>query len=265
LVGDTDIVVIDSYKIEGKTYESIANKVKLLVSIDDYNRMNYPKGLVVNGSIYAEETSYPQIEGVEYLLGTEYMPLRQEFVNVKDRSINDKIKDILIAFGGNDLKNMTPKIRDFILEILKDVNLHIIIGSGVKNIKEFKSSKADRARYYFNLNALEIRELMLAVDLAVTAGGQTTYELARTATPSIGVCVADNQKMNLKGWEKVGFLKNVGWYDSPDLFERITEALNFFSSHKERAKSSQIGKKYVDGKGSMRIVQYIASKIVGNN
>lgn len=47
--------------------------------------------------------------------------------------------------------------------------------------------------------------LMLKCDIAVTAAGQTTYELARIGLPTIAIGVVENQKFNIDGWLEIGF------------------------------------------------------------
>ena len=43
----------------------------------------------------------------------------------------------------------------------------------------------------------DMRAIMATADLAVTAGGQTTYELAASGVPAVALCIAENQRPNL--------------------------------------------------------------------
>ena len=54
-----DIVIVDSYLTDEDFYNELAENIKLLVSIDDNNRLNYPKGIVINGTIFADNLNYP--------------------------------------------------------------------------------------------------------------------------------------------------------------------------------------------------------------
>jgi len=64
--------------------------VKLAVYIDDNKRLDYPKGVVVNGSIHAKELNYSKKNGVKYLLGPKYIPLRKDFWEVPEKEIKEK-------------------------------------------------------------------------------------------------------------------------------------------------------------------------------
>jgi RimJ/RimL family protein N-acetyltransferase len=55
-------------------------------------------------------------------------------------------------------------------------------------------------------------ELMTASDIAVSAAGQTLFELARCGVPTIAVGVAENQRHNLEGFTDAGVCYNAGWW-----------------------------------------------------
>ena len=99
----SDIVVVDSYHADASFYKTLSQRVPLLVCIDDNKRLSYPKGIVVNGSIFADKLDYPLVEGVDYLLGSEYIPLRREFWINPDKVIEKSIRSIMITFGGDDI------------------------------------------------------------------------------------------------------------------------------------------------------------------
>ena len=98
-----------------------------------------------------------------------------------------------------------------------------------------------------------MKKVMLESDIAISACGQTLYELARVGVPTIGICAAENQLQNIEGWRKSGFLEYIGWHNDENLPERILEAINKLTPYKERAKLSEIDRSCVDGRGAKRI------------
>ena len=77
---------------------------------------------------------------------------------------------------------------------------------------------------------------MLEADIAVSAGGQTLFELARVGTPTAAVCVADNQINNLRGFTKLGFLNNFLRWDEPNLEDLLWEEIEKLFPKEEREK-----------------------------
>jgi len=134
-VKDADIAIIDSYLADISVYNTLSNLVKSPLYIDDNKRLDYPKGIVLNGSIHAKKLNYPKKEGISYLLGTKYTPLRKEFWEVPEKKIKENIESIMVTFGGDDAKNMTPKIMNLLNKEYSVLKKNIIIGKAFNNIE----------------------------------------------------------------------------------------------------------------------------------
>lgn len=261
----SDIAIIDSYLANAGIYAEIANSVKTVVCIDDNMRIKYPKGIVVNGAVFAELMKYPKCGGIEYLLGSRYVPLRKEFWDVPAKRINDNIASIMVAFGGADGKNMTPEILSFLNSRYPDVIKNVIIGAGFTNVRKIEQLKSKKVNLVYRPDAVKMRTIMLVSDIAISAAGQTLYELAVTGLPTVAVCVADNQKRNLGGWRKSGFIEYAGWHDDKMLFKKLRAAIDKIHDYKSRLAKNNIGRSLVDGKGAGRIAQYLIKRRANEN
>jgi UDP-2,4-diacetamido-2,4,6-trideoxy-beta-L-altropyranose hydrolase len=256
-VKDADTAIIDSYLANVSVYNILSELVKLSVYIDDIKRVDYPKGIVVNGSIYAEELNYPRKNKITYILGTKYTPLRKEFWEVPEKKIRGKIESIMVTFGGNDAKNMTPKILKFLNKEYSNLKKNIIIGNDFQNIDEIKKCADKNTNLIYYPDTEKMKEIMLESDIAISAGGQTLYELARVGVSTIGVCVAENQLGNVKGWKRVNFLEYTGRHNKIDILEKIKNSIKFLEDTEERKSKSKTGRGFVDGEGSLRIINEI--------
>ena len=254
MVKDADIAIIDSYLADISLYNKIANLVKIPVYIDDNKRLDYPKGIVLNGNIHAETLNYPKKDGITYLLGTKYTSLRKEFWEVPEKKIKEKIENIMVTFGGDDAKNMTPKILKLLNEKYPELNKNVIIGNAFQNVGEIKKEEDKSTNLIYYPNAEKIKEIMIESDIAISTGGQTLYELARIGVPTIGICVTDNQFKSVKEWEKTGFLKYAGWYNENNIITRVDRLLKHLKNIKLRKTKSKSGKKFTDGEGALNII-----------
>lgn len=263
LLNDVDMAVIDSYLAEEDFYKEISTKIKHTVYIDDNARLNYPEGTVVNVNIYAKDMPYPKNSGTEYLAGPEYTLLRNAFRDVPEKKINYTLESVALIFGGTDLKDMMVRMLKFLKEEYPHLIKNVIIGWEFENKEEIESLEGINVNLIYNPDDEAIKKIMLDSDIAVSAGGQTLAELARVGIPTIGVCVVDNQLNNLKGWEKVGFLEYVGWYNDKNIFNNLSRAIRNIKPYGERFKRSQIGRKIVDGKGAGRLAEKLM--LVGKN
>ena len=257
ILKDADIIIIDSYLADISLYNILSNLVKLTVYIDDNKRLDYPKGIVLNGNIHAETLNYPKKDGITYLLGTKYTPLRKEFWEIPEKNIKEKIETIMVTFGGDDARNMTPKILKLLCGNYPNLKKNIIIGNVFKNIDEIKKESDKNTKLIYYPNVEKMKEVMLESDIAISAGGQTLYELARIGVPTVGICIAENQLGSIREWEKIGFLGNAGWYNEDNIIARVDRLLKHLKNIKLRETKSKIGKKFVDGKGSLKIINRI--------
>ncbi|GAB6282483.1 MAG: hypothetical protein STSR0008_12290 [Ignavibacterium sp.] len=240
-ISDFDIAVIDSYLASKELYERIYKTVKKAVYIDDYLRLDYPPGVIVNGTVGAENLPYKKDDKHEYLLGIDYMPLRKEFWDVEVPKRNGKVKNVLITFGAQDFRNLTSKVLSFLIKQFPHYDYYIV--GGKLSTDEINKKNV---HYYNSVYAKKMLELMLKTDLAVSAAGQTTYELARVGLPTIAIGVADNQKYNLKGWKEIGFIKEEIWFEENNLFEKV-------KSNIEKRENSKI-EDHIDGQSARKII-----------
>ena len=220
----------------------IARAAKLAVFFDDYNRIHYPPGVVVNGSIGAETLPYPRDKAVKYCLGPAYIPLREEFRERRKKPLRRNIRGILITFGGTDTGGLGERLAAFLRR------------PGGPKIVVFGAGK--------RFSAAAVRRAMLASDVCVTGCGQTTYELASCGVPAVGVGFAGNQKLNIKGWVKNGSLLFAGWKGDKGLFNRI-EALLSELTFSKRLAMSRRGRLKVDGLGARRIADAVRRAFAG--
>lgn len=263
-INNSDIIIIDSY-LAGKEYYLHFHKLaRNSLFIDDNLRIEYPEGIILNGTINSEIFPYKK-NGKNFLLGAKYIPIRKEFWNVPARTINKEISSILITFGGQDVKNLTPDILQSLNENFPLLKKNVVIGSGFKNKDKIESLINNNVEFHYSPNADQMRRLMVENDIAVTAAGQTLYELAVTGTPTIAVAVADNQMNNIREWKKQGFLLNMILHNDRFYLRKINDELEKLNGVSIRKKLSRIGKDNVDGQGSRRVVCHMIEKACERN
>jgi len=259
-IKNSGIVIVDSYLANVGFYEKVSALTKIPVYIDDNKRLDYPEGTVINASVYAEELDYAKRKASTYLLGTGYIPLRKEFLGVLEKRTNENIKDIMITFGGTDLKNITPRVLIWLIEHYPLLVKNVIIGKGFRNMDDIKAIADNNTNLIYYPDAIEMRKLMLASDVAISAGGQTLYELAKIGVPTIAVAVADNQIENTLKWAKSGFVEYAGTWNDSHLMDNMERHLISLRDMDSRKKRYEIARKMVDGLGATRIVSHCIKK-----
>ena len=265
LIGKNDAVIIDSYKAGPSFCKELSGKSQVSLYIDDNNRLRYPRGVVVNGNIYAKELEYPRTKGMQYLLGTDYVCLRKDFLKIPSKRINKQIRSIMLTYGGSSNSDFTAKTLRFLSVNYPGIHKLVVVPEGFKDIAKLECAKDSKTEFMHSPDAKGMIGLMLKADICICGGGQTINELARIGVPTVGICFADNQRLNLKTWQEKGFIKYIGHYKGLDLFDNLKSALENLSSQKVRTKMSKIGRKFVDGKGSRRITEQVLGAYADKN
>jgi len=260
----SSIIIIDSYLADKGLYERIAQFSSVNIYIDDNNRINYPKGILVNGSIHAEKLDYLFSNEIDYLLGSQFIPLRRQFWNIPDKEVNPTLQNVMITFGGDDLRNLTPKILKILNENYPSLNKKIVIGSGFNNVSDIEKLKDEKTELIYYPHADGMLNTMLESDITISAGGQTLYELARVGVPTIAISVAHNQTHNVENWQKVGFIELAGYWDDENLLKNILDKLELLKDRKIRLEKKNIGQEAVDGKGALKIAKYSLNRYYSN-
>jgi UDP-2,4-diacetamido-2,4,6-trideoxy-beta-L-altropyranose hydrolase len=258
---DIDVAVIDSYLAGIDCYKKISNQVKIAVYLDDNRRLDYPPGIVLNWNISAKHLDYPEKANMFYLLGPGYISLRRAFWHVERKKIQPEVKQVMMTFGGDDSKNMTPKVLGFLTRHYPGLEKNVVIGGAYKNIDEIKTVMDGHTHLIHSPGEEGMRDVMLASDIAFSSGGQTLYELACIGVPTAAVIVADNQQNNVKAWEETGFIENAGYWSDPNLTAALSAKFLRFMDFEQRLRSAEAGRKQVPQNGAQRIIRFIQSKI----
>lgn len=256
-------ILVDSYFVTQK-YLSALESVCHVIYIDDLNTFQYPVSALINYNLSAHSTPYNKLyagTNTQIFLGPAYAPLRTEFQNLAPRA-RAEIKNVLITVGGVDTYNAAGQIVKKILQdpYFSNMQFHIVAGRLNHHLPELEKLSKEHTSVVIHQNVSKMSELMLACDLAVTAGGSTTYELCACGVPSVCFSCADNQLMLVKAFSENGLMISAGDIrsDADVCVSRIIDGLKRYCEDSNLC--LEICKKVqemVDGNGVKRLSEVI--------
>lgn len=211
-----EYLIVDSYAID-ETWEKIIRPyVKNIMVIDDLANRKHDCDSLLDQNYYSDmKTRYDGLVSNEckMLLGPQYALLREEFYEVrkKMRVRDGNIKNILIFFGGSDVTNETMKALKAV-ELLdrKDIKVNVVVGHSNNHKGSIESFciKKETMQFYCQVN--NMAELMNEADLAIGAGGTTTWERCFLGLPTIVIAIAENQVKICEDCTKIEYIKYLG-------------------------------------------------------
>ncbi|MDO9536873.1 MAG: hypothetical protein Q7J68_00960 [Thermoplasmata archaeon] len=121
-------------------------------------------------------------------------------------------------------------------------------------------SQNKRLKITVRVDEQEIARRMSEADLALIAGGMTTFEVASMGLPALILQIADNQALNSRAWDALGAAKFMGSLENlngDDLRESVQLLLE---DSAQRFSMSEAGKSLVDCLGSKRVANILMDK-----
>jgi len=149
--------------------------------------------------------------------------LRPEFSQFREAALKRReefrgVRKILVSMGGSDPANVTGLVLDGLAEVEWSFlpQIEVILGNCSPHINEIRlKAKNNRLPIKVSINVSNMVERMLEADLAIGAGGSTSWERCCLGLPTIMITIAENQKEIVRQLELSGAVVNLG--ESQDL------------------------------------------------
>lgn len=259
-------LIVDHYAIDRRWEEVLRPHVASIMVIDDIADRPHDCDLLLDQNLYQDmETRYSGLvpDTCKKLLGPRYALLRPEFAEAR-RSLRERdgtIRRILIFFGGVDQTNETEKALNALEQITdRRMLVDVVVGGGNARSAQIRDFCADRERYSYHYQIDNMAELMAAADLAIGAGGTTTWERCAVGLPSLVIAVAENQIDIARSADQTGAIRYVGEAETVTTKGMFQHIVALFSDANSVRNLSQQALQLVDGKGTERVADEMGRK-----
>ncbi|MDB6120091.1 MAG: hypothetical protein JWO08_3872 [Verrucomicrobiaceae bacterium] len=246
-------VVVDSYRLFFDAYQAIANAGVHLTAIDDYHRLPYPAGLVVNPNVYADTSRY--LDSARHAVGgVEYVILRPAFVRAAGSfSVRPELRRVLLTLGGSDVHSLGLPVAGSLATIGREVYW---IAPALAPFDPPPTS----VTIYGTQGMEGMVQLVRDCDLVVCGGGQTLHELACLGAPCIALELGDDQLPNLNFYEQTGLLGPRLRWSQENLLAALADRMESLRPAAARSRLSLLGRELIDGEGVRRLARVIAAQ-----
>lgn len=259
-------LVVDHYGIDSVWERQLRPYVGHSMVIDDLADREHDCEVLLDQNLHQNMDS--RYDGLtpascKVLLGPKFALLRDEFRVFREKGHfrNGKVRRILISFGGADPSNMTSVALDAITKLnWSDISVDVVVGASSIHREEISRKCAQLPNVALHVQARNIAELMSAADLAIGAGGTTTWERCAVGLPAIMVSLADNQ---ISICERVAahhaaiYMGESGSVGEEHFLKILSQLLNSPESLVHLGKMAAM---LVDARGSERVMDVMAGR-----
>ena len=247
---ETDLLIVDSYALDENWHKKLKPYTKKIMVIDDLADRILDCDILLNQNLGVKKIDYKNKipKNCHLILGSQYALLRPEFLDLRSQALEKRIhtkviKNILISVGGGDDANHLT--YNILKNIDNSFNTKVVCDiSSPHNQRIEKYAENKNITVIFRSN--NMAKLMLNADLAIGAGGSSSWERCCLGLPTLLFVTADNQIKISKNLEKLNAVKIVG-----NLKQDLEFILNNFSFWR---KMSYQAKNICDGLGAKKVV-----------
>ena len=261
-----DWLIVDHYALDHQWESLLRSSANKIMVIDDLGDRLHDCDMLLDQNFYFDmhgryNDKIPP--DCKLLLGPSYALLRPDFKMLRNHSKvhKEKVERVLVFFGGIDLLNHTGRVIR-VLSSLRHLGLHVDVVIGMQHPKRNEiESQCAALRFCLHIQTSKIAELMSSADIAIGAGGISTWERCCLGLPSLVFSTAINQRQQLSDAACEGLLC------APDMVELdeislATHIQAFIENTPLRTIISANGMRCVDGLGALRVVSNLEMSLV---
>ncbi len=217
-----DWLVVDHYALDHRWETALRVSVRRIMVIDDLADRMHDCDLLLDQNLVAQmHTRYADKVSAAcgMLLGPEYALLQPIYAELHDRipTREGQIQRIFIFFGGADSDNLTGRsVAAFIRLNRPDISVDVVITATCLHAVAIHRQVIGHGNIHLHSGLPTLAPLMVKADLAIGAGGTTSWERLCLGLPTLVVTLAENQRPIADGLNQHGLICWLGHQDTVD-------------------------------------------------
>ena len=257
---ELDWLIVDHYALDHRWESALRSFCKRIMVIDDLADRQHDCDLLLDQNYGSSAERYrglvsadcAECHGPEYALLKPVYAERRAQLPARD----GQVRRVMIYFGGGaDAANVTRlAVQVFQAPELVHIELDIVVGAAYAHQSSLEELVAQRGKSTVHRQLPDLADLMAKADLAIGAGGATTWERCCIGLPAIVISIAENQRPAceaLSADKQIDYLGHVDQVNSELIRDRV---LSFQKKPNLLRDLSEQGIKLVDGCGTDRIL-----------
>jgi UDP-2,4-diacetamido-2,4,6-trideoxy-beta-L-altropyranose hydrolase len=265
-----DCVIVDHYGIESEVECHFRTWAKSVVVIDDLANRRHDCDLLIDQTFGRTADAYRQWvpENCLVLTGSAYALVRPEFAAARPmalarRAAGGPVRRILVSLGLTDLGGITGRVLRAVLALKLPCAIDVVLGGRAASLAEVQALARDHPEVtvHIDLDTAEMVQLMVDVDMAIGAGGTSTWERCCLGLPCIVLVLAENQFETAGRLTKAGASVAIVMVESLSAYALASAVEKLAASATDRARMAKSAAAVCDGEGGGRVVRMLVKAV----
>jgi UDP-2,4-diacetamido-2,4,6-trideoxy-beta-L-altropyranose hydrolase len=256
-----DLLIVDHYGLGAAWEARLAQACGAILVIDDLANRAHAADVLVDQNLRADgaDAYGPLVpDSCRVLSGPSYTLIREEYVRARRSGPGiARASRVLISFGGVDDLALLGVVLDGLSELADQLETVELVVADPAAVRAELGRTGAALPLRLHGPQPHLAGLMAHADLAIGAGGGTTWERLCVGLPSIVVSRADNQRRGTRQLARLGAIVDLG--DAAELTgTAVRGAVNgLLEADQQRWRMQELGQALVDGRGRERVIESI--------
>lgn len=209
-------LIVDHYGIDHRWESPLRSGTSRIMVIDDLADRSHDCDVLLDQNYGSSAERYAGLlpSDCNQFHGPKHALLRPIYAEHRKSLVprDGQVHRVMIYFGGGDDKNNLTgmTLKAFEDPQLDDIQLDLVVGADYVHLASLEKSVARKSKARIYRQLPDLSELMSVADLAIGAGGATTWERCCMGLPSIVVSIAENQRPACESLARRGLIEYLG-------------------------------------------------------
>ncbi len=264
-----DVAIVDHYGLDATFEQKLNGWAHLVVVLDDLADRRHDCDLLFDSALDRLPADYaPYVPpSCEVLTGPAYALLAPDFAAFRPtsraRRSNPKVERIAISLGGGDPGPVLQRVLEGIAKAEFEGEVEVVLGVDLPAVQHFCACSdlpyVLQART--GVDAAGMAKIFARADLAIGAGGTSSWERCCLGLPTLVIVTARNQREIVDGLSRAGAVIVAGWHEEITVSGIAILLSELITDTRRLSAMSEAAFALCDGRGAERAVEAIVDRL----
>ncbi|MDH3411607.1 MAG: UDP-2,4-diacetamido-2,4,6-trideoxy-beta-L-altropyranose hydrolase [Gammaproteobacteria bacterium] len=260
-----DVVVVDHYGLDATFERELKKWARLVVVLDDMANRRHDCDLLFDSGPGRRPSHYAAFTNSDcrVMTGPDFALMSPAFAKLRAKSRarrrNHRVRRIAISLGGGDSGGLARRVLEGIERVGFSKEVELVLGVSSPAIQRFcvQDARPFELRIQIGVDVLKMAQILARADLAIGAGGSSSWERCCLGVPTLVIVTARNQREIVDGLSHAGAIVVAGWHEDVTA-SGIADLLGELIQDADRlVRISRVALDLCDGNGAKRTAQTI--------